>query len=365
MYFDANTIGSSVNDAERPSSPHASASASVERREEPSVSLCVARALVAAVESAGVPRQRFLRMTRLGPERPGDAQARVPTTELYKACEAALELSLDPALGLHCGQRFVGSTFNIISHLVAHAANLRQALDAVLRFRTLCSDHPGYELIEHEDRVVLRCGPIIGASPRVVRFVSEVQLIGFVNLIRHFCPSARIDQVCLEYSAPEYRGQYTRAFDGAERFEQAFTGLVFNRALLQGASPDRDEEIYSTLSALAEQRLLHRRLNASYALRVRERLLQQRMPGRVAMECVADALKLSVRTLHRRLAHEGRTYRALANEASAIIAKRLLVDERCTIQEVASLMGFSDATSFHRAFKRWTGSTPNAFRQGA
>ena len=95
------------------------------------------------------------------------------------------------------------------------------------------------------------------------------------------------------------------------------------------------------------------------------RLLQQRMPGRVAMECVASSLKLSVRTLHRRLAHEGRTYRALANEASAIIAKRLLVDERCTIQEVASLMGFSDATSFHRAFKRWTGTTPNTFRQGA
>jgi AraC-like DNA-binding protein len=360
MYSEANSLAI-VNDVERAVSPHVPEV--VERPQEPTVSQAVARALIAAVESSGVPRQRFLRMTRLGSDRLG-TQARVPTSEFYKACEAALDLSLDPALGLHCGRRFVASSFNLVSHLVTHSANLRQALDSVLRFRSLCSDHPGFQLIEHEHTAVLRCDRILGAPPRVVRFVHELQLIGFVQLIRHFNPSARIDQVCLEYSAPEYRSHYTRAFDAAERFEQPFTGIVFDRSLLQSASPDQDEELFSTLMALAEQRLLHRRLSASYALRVRERLLQQRMPGRVAMECIASALKLSVRTLHRRLAHEGRTYRGLANEASAIIAKRMLVDEHCTIQEVASLMGFSDATSFHRAFKRWTGTTPNAFRQG-
>jgi AraC-like DNA-binding protein len=80
------------------------------------------------------------------------------------------------------------------------------------------------------------------------------------------------------------------------------------------------------------------------------------------MLSIARALDVSLRSLHRRLVDEGQSYTAIANEASANVAKRLLADEHLTIQEAASAMGFCDATSFHRAFKRWTGTTPTKFR---
>jgi AraC-like DNA-binding protein len=74
-------------------------------------------------------------------------------------------------------------------------------------------------------------------------------------------------------------------------------------------------------------------------------------------------LDVSVRSLHRRLADEGQSYVAIANEASGVLAKRLIAEENRTIQETAFLMGFNDVSSFHRAFKRWTGTTPTKFRQ--
>jgi len=83
------------------------------------------------------------------------------------------------------------------------------------------------------------------------------------------------------------------------------------------------------------------------------------------MPSVARALDLSVRSLRRRLAAEGHSYDALLHEALAIVAKRLLHDSDRTIREVAYEMGFSEPSTFHRAFKRWTGTTPAAFRDHA
>jgi AraC-like DNA-binding protein len=81
------------------------------------------------------------------------------------------------------------------------------------------------------------------------------------------------------------------------------------------------------------------------------------------MRQVAQRLGLSVRSLHRRLSEEQQSYVALANEVSAQRAKQLLIDERRTIQETAHAMGFTNVSSFHRAFRRWTGVTPAAFRE--
>jgi AraC-like DNA-binding protein len=112
---------------------------------------------------------------------------------------------------------------------------------------------------------------------------------------------------------------------------------------------------------VAELRMTRSTPQARYALRVQE-LLVERAPARVNMSAVAGALGLSVRTLRRRLVAEGKSYLDVEHEALALVARRLLRDQQHTIQEAAHAMGFSDATTFHRAFKRWTGTTPSAFR---
>ena len=79
------------------------------------------------------------------------------------------------------------------------------------------------------------------------------------------------------------------------------------------------------------------------------------------MPSVARALGVSARSLRRRLSEEGTLYNAVVDEALSALAIWLLVDEQRTIQEVSHELAFSDASTFCRAFKRWTGTTPKQF----
>jgi AraC-like DNA-binding protein len=71
---------------------------------------------------------------------------------------------------------------------------------------------------------------------------------------------------------------------------------------------------------------------------------------------------MSVRTLHRSLAAEGTTYRELLDQLRCDLATRHLADDRISIAEIAFLLGFSEISAFHRAFRRWTDRTPAEFR---
>jgi len=193
------------------------------------------------------------------------------------------------------------------------------------------------------------------------RFASEMLVTGIFRMVRSFAPHARPERVCFEHSAPEYHAEYARVFENTECFYQRFTGIAFDRALMDAVSPHKDTEVHEALRAIAERRILRLTERAPFALRVRERLVQLG-PARADMNAVARSLGLCARSLRRRLVAEGKSYNELVNEALAIVAKRLLRDDRLTIQEAAYEMGFADSSTFHRAFKRWTGMTPNSFR---
>jgi AraC-like DNA-binding protein len=327
---------------------------------ESTVSIRVVRGLVDAAELHGVPRAQFLHWAQLCPAQLADAHARITHAEVYRLCELALEVTADPALGLHLGEKLTGLALNPVCDLIAHSATLRDGLDALSRFHPLLSDHTSVQVCEHDQRVTVYCSPFASGSPRIQSMASEMIVAGLFRLIRSFNAYARLERASFEYAAPSYHAEYERVFQRSACFEQRFTGIVFDRALMDSVSPHRDQDMHDALRAIAE-RHMSRTQGASVALRVREVLLQQQSGPRTDMSSVARALGLSVRSLRRRLAAEGKSYNAVANDALVMVAKRFLVDEQRTIQETAYEMGFSHCGAFHRAFKTWTGTTPRAF----
>ena len=325
------------------------------------LSVHVASGLIQAAEKAGVSRVELLRAAALDPDQ-FDQDTRLPSADVYRLCELAIDLTGDPAFGLHWAERIGEATFVPLSPLIAHSSNLRQALEALSQFHSLLNDQSSYQVIELEDKVRVRSLGMVGASPRVQRLAAEMMVAGFVRLIRYFRSDARPDRVSFEYTAPSYHEEYARVFEHAQHFDQPFTGIEFDRALLDAPAPHKDEEVHDALQALAERRLLRITQRTPYALRVRDLLVQQGQAQRTDMKAVARSLGLSVRSLRRRLVAEGKPYNTVVNEALAIVAKHLLRDKQRTIQETAYEMGFSDANTFHRAFKSWTGTTPSVYR---
>ncbi len=328
--------------------------------QEPTLSIRLVMATLETAQRLGIARARFLELAKFDPARLEIPEGRVPCSEYYRLCALLLELGGDPALGLHEAEVMTGVSFNIITPLVAYASTLRNGFETLFQVHRLLGDQLRYTLIEGEREVTLRCATPEGMSQPVRRFMSEFEQTCFFRMIGYFGGGARPERVSFEYAAPDYYHEYTRVFDGRERFEQPFTGVVFDRALMDVPSVLQDGEIYGVLRAQADHRIARIVQRACYARRVRE-VLVQAASGRTEMDAVARTLGLSVRSLRRRLAEEHTTYQAVASSALATIAKRHLLVEGRTIQETAHAMGYADSGAFHRAFKRWTGSTPNRF----
>lgn len=338
--------------------------ARAEATQEPSVSICVLYGLIDAVAAAGVERDKFLVASGLSPSELASGDRRFPRSEMFRLCELAMELTGDPSLGLHWGERSTDSTFTPLSHLIAHSANLRSGFQTLSEFQQLLCDRLDCELIEEGDRAILRLAALPNASLRLRRFIVEMEAVGMYRLMRCFGAQVCPERVSFAYPTPEHRAEYTRIFGGLETFDQPFSGITFARSLMNAVPPHRDDDVRSALQAIASRRVLRMAKRTPYAVRVREQLVAQGPCVRTDMSQVAHALGLSVRSLRRRLEAEGETFNAVANEAAAIIAKQLLEDKQRTIQEAAYEMGFADASGFHRAFKRWTGQTPRAYLEG-
>jgi len=336
----------------------------VEPAPQSTVSIRVVQGLADVLAVSGIDRQTFLNAARISSALLADEDARISRLEMFRLCEVALDLTGDSALGLHWGERFTESTFTPLSHLIAHSTNLRAGLQTLFAYQQVLTDETRYELVEEGDEVTLRLSALPERSLRLRTFVIEMEAIGIYRLLRSFGPDVRPKHVDFVYEPPAHRNEYTRVFQGVERFGQPYSALTFPRSLMSSVPPHKDEDVRIALEAVASRRALRVKKRMSYALRVREQLVKLGPSVRSDMNEVAHVLGMSVRSLRRRLDEEGSTFSELAYEAAATIAKELLSSKQKSIKEAAFAMGFADVSSFHRAFKRWTGLTPRSFLEG-
>jgi AraC-like DNA-binding protein len=196
------------------------------------------------------------------------------------------------------------------------------------------------------------------------RFHAEITLAGLFRMVQFFGGGGGIDRVSFEHSRPDHAAEYERLFQGRERFDQRASGVRFDSELLDRPQVHADTAFHAALEVHAQQRVSQLDGQTSYRDRVLQYLLERAtVEQRQEMITTAQALGVSVRTLRRRLEFEGVTYSELSKEALANRAQRLVTDASRTIDETAYLLGFSDRSAFHRAFKRWTGMTPNEYRR--
>ena len=168
----------------------------------------------------------------------------------------------------------------------------------------------------------------------------------------------------LHFAPPAHVTSYRVLFEGPTRFDAPVSRLCFDAGYLQ--LPIRRDEA-------ALQRMLQRALLLTVRPYRRDRLLVERVRqvlaehpehGRNA-EDLAAWLNLSPRTLHRQLREEGASLQALKDSVRQQRARELLLRTARPLKQIAAEVGFGSEKSFIRAFRTWTGSTPEAFRHGA
>lgn len=331
---------------------------------EPTIAVFVLRALLDMIEGMGIASTTLLEQAGLDAECLAQRDGRVTRHDAERVCELAVRLSGDPALGLHCAERISHRTFAPASHMISYAAGLRQVFDLLDRFAPLFADEPFLALREQGGEACVRMPDLPGqpAAPR--RFSAEFRVGSMAHVLRVLCPGLQLTRVTFDYAAPPHRSEYDRVIGHPVTFGQACTAIYFDRALLDAPSPHQDEAALQALRSVAEDRMQRATQPDSCVYRLHT-LMMQKAPTRLTMAAAARALGLSERSLRRRLSEEQTSFQKVEYGVLAATARHFLTRDGHSIQETAYKMGFADATAFHRAFKRWTGTTPRALKEQA
>ena len=173
----------------------------------------------------------------------------------------------------------------------------------------------------------------------------------------------QVRRVELRRAEPPAGAPYAELFRAPVRFRSGADRLCFASAVWNAPTESADASLARLLEEHA--RILAQRVpHAASGFRAEvEKAIAGAVPDGGSAAVVARVLHVSVRTLQRRLDASGTTFRAVADSVRGQLAEAYLADPTVSIAEVAFLLGFSDQSSFNRAFRRWTGESPGRWRR--
>src|SRR5262245_502121 len=290
--------------------------------------------------------------------------SRVPHRSAMRLWELAVEATGDRQLGLHVARQVEPGVMDLIEYLARVSRTLGEALSRTSAYFRLLYDRVEFLVERDADHAILR--NVVPAGLESHPAYVENALASAVVMARRMTREALpVDAVYFRHEAPREVAEYAELFQGPVTFAAPVDAVLIPLASL-------DAELIQADSALASilERHVQLLLGASsgpQSLQARiARLLGSELAGGYAgASQVARRLRMSPRTLRRSLQDEGCTFREVLSDVRRELAFRYLRDRDVPIGEVAFLVGFSDANAFHRAFKRWTGTTPGEFRRGA
>lgn len=310
----------------------------------------------------GVNAQEFLHRVPVDAQRLSEPYGWFSESEFDALMVHSLEFTKDPAFGLHWGELSPMMQYDVLASLIPHAKSLQAAIEAALRFQAIVADRPELEFIDRRGSATFRIQPL-GTSPAGLRCRAEMVAMGIVRLLKVVGPAASpmVTRVAFQHACPPYREEYERIFGGHVSFDQPESLVDFRYTILDTPEVHRNAELYQALEVQAERVLKRVTETSTYAERLK-RLVQQELPSVLQMPDAARSLGMSERSLRRRLAEEGVSYSQLIEQSQIELARVLLGNPTKTIKEVAHEVGFTGQSGFHRAFKRWTGTSPAQFR---
>ncbi len=328
----------------------------------PMVSAWLLKPVVGALRARNISIEHVLEQAGLTAYEVDVPSSKLPRSAAIRLLEAAAMATHDPAFGLAAAELYQPGA-NVFDYAGVTSPTVAAALSRVSRYVRLVDE--GLQLkLEIEDHLAKmtfcsrdgsRLPPVLAEYIVGVGVIAARQWVGF-----DFPVETRF-----RHPQPLDTTAHKRVLRGTIVFDSDCDAIVFPKVALDIPLRAADPELLPALDAQASK-LLATSLREALPLheRVRELLRSELEHGSPTTERVAEQLKMSERTLRRRLSDRHTSLKEILDSLRRELSLELLSSPGATIEQVALRLGFSDATAFHRAFRRWTGKTPGEHLKG-
>lgn len=323
----------------------------------------ILRALVGVAVARGVEAGAFLEALGVTPEVLKDDEARVPSPVLNLAWLELERRTGDPFVGLRAGEAARVGDFDVLDYVCASSATMAAACERVSRYYRLIHDGLEMKLVQdaHGPRLIHH---VPGAPPGAVsRHATEFVFAMMLTRSRTLTKVAWVPrEVWFHHPRPEDISEHRRLFGCPLNFGRETNAVVFAPETLALPVSTADPALCAILERHVADRLARIPEKDPLLTQLQRLLVEGMREGDFGIERAAERLGMTPRSLQRRLSDQGTTFQRFLDELRCELARGYLGERRMSLAEVAFLLGFSEASAFHRAFKRWTGTTPREYR---
>ena len=307
------------------------------------------------LRARGINAEEVFRQAKLPPVQSRDPNARYPAGSLQRLWGLAAEATGDPCFGLEVGRAWHPTSFHALGYAALASASLCQALEYLVRYSRVVTSGARLELVEQRGEVVLSLASQLDVDGEALRAPAQAGLAAIAVLCREARGApVELRRVSFAHRAHEGARRLEDFFDCQVAFGAKQNALVFPLIGLDAPLGTAN----AVLLGVNEQVLAHYHAHlesSELAERVRSQLLRSLPSGDLRQSSVARSLNLSLRSMQRKLGEEGTSFRDVLDETRRRLAAQYAKDETLSSAETAYLLGFSEASSFSRARRRWRG----------
>jgi len=285
----------------------------------------------------------------------------VTTEELFALYRGISEVSRDPAIGLKLGTEERIERYDPIAIAALYTRSFRDALQRLARYKQLtCPEE--IRIFERGDECSVQFIWLLAdqAEPALLVDACFAWIVG----IGRRGIGSPVNPKRVEFQrAEEHRQIYAEHFQCPVKFKAKENALIFRKEDIERPFLTHNADLLALIAPQLEaeltQQLAQKTMNEQVKAIVKRMLAGQR-PG---LQDVARELRVSTRTLQRRLTEEGATFQQLMEDARRELARHYLLHSSLELNETAYLLGYEDANSFFRAFQHWEGTSPGQWRE--
>ena len=328
----------------------------------PSVQGWVLPHLIAWVESRNVnaaPIRRLFGRTRLE-----DPDIRVSEVATETAWRLAATLTRDEALGIHLAESLPRGALDLVEYALRSSPSLEKGLDRLARYGRLLSDRVAVRTHRKGASLLFLVHDTANTPLHPAR--TEFALAVALKLARD-CTGADITPVRVSFAhpAPDDIAEHRRFFHERVRFSAGSSAMSLSASDASRPMREADAPLAGIIRRRLENALGDRDRSSVGVMsaRVRRILVERLGQSVLTLDAVAKTLAVSRRTLTRRLAEEHESFRHILDNVRSDFARALLQDRSLSIADIGFFLQYSEPAAFHRSFRRWTGRTPQAFRE--